>query len=129
MSIQINIEKLLSDLRGPQRVTALKKEFKRVRSEIEKLATSGKSAAQNRLKTLESRAQLVLSKLADAQGELDKELKTTITLLKRQAKDIESNLSRYKALAYSQQVKLRAAILGKANKAASKKKSSKKSGR
>jgi hypothetical protein len=116
MPIQIDIEKLLSDLRGPARVQVLKKEFNRVKTEIEKLANDGRSKAQSQLKLLENRAQLVLTKLQEAQSELDKELKSTITLLKRQAKDIEKNLARYRSLAHSQQMKLRAAILGKGAK-------------
>lgn len=134
-NLSVDLKKLVHDMRGPKGAAALTEEFERISSELMKFKDDVKPQAQARLKKAEAQYQTLVKKLHVAQKDLDKEVTKRISVVKKQAKEVEKNLAQYKKLAVKQKSKLQAAFTTKKaatkatttkKKAAPKKRTSKK---
>ncbi|MFN7455583.1 MAG: hypothetical protein ACK5RO_13120 [Pseudobdellovibrionaceae bacterium] len=129
MAVQysLDVKKLMTDLRGDKGVAALKEEAEKIRVELKKLSTMGKTEAASRLKSVEARYGRILNLLHAAQKDLDKEMKKTVLVARKTAKDAEKVLSSYKKLAQKEKSKFLAAFSKKQSvKKATSKKTTKK---
>lgn len=106
MSYQLNVKKLIQELRGPKGVEVLKDEFNKIKSEVQKINKMIKPQAQASIKQAEDKYHDLVKTLNSAQGEFDKEMKKTIVLIKKSATHIERNLNNYKKVALQQKAKL-----------------------
>jgi hypothetical protein len=113
MSYSLNLNKLLKDLSSPHRREALNDEVRKIKSEIEKLSKQVRPQAEAQVKKLEVRYKNLLSVLASAQKELDREVKKTMTLVHKTKKEAEKNLGNYKKLAMKQKSKIQSAFTTK----------------
>jgi len=129
MAVQysLDVKKLMTDLRGDKGVAALKDEAEKIRAELKKLSAMGKTEDSSRLKSIEARYVKILNLLQAAQKDLDKEMKYTVLVARKTAKDAEKVLSSYKKLALKEKSKFLAAFSKKQSvKKATSKKTTKK---
>ena len=115
MSYQLNVKKLIQELRGPKGVEILKDEFNKIKSEVQKINKMIKPQAQASIKQAEDKYHNLVKTLSSAQGEFDKEMKKTVTLIKKSAIHIEKNLNNYKKVALQQKAKLSKVVSSKKN--------------
>ena len=128
LNLSVDLKKLVNEMRGPKGTAALTEEFERISGELRKLKAEVKPQAEAQLKKAEARYQDLLKKLHAAQKDLDKEVTKRISVVKKQAKEVEKNLGQYKKLALEQKAKLQKSLGGQAGgkKTAAKKATSKK---
>jgi SMC interacting uncharacterized protein involved in chromosome segregation len=129
LNLNVDLKKLVNDVRGPKGAAALTEEFNRISTEIKKISHEVKPQAQAQIKRAEKRYQDLLKKLHTAQKDLDKEVAKRVLVVKKQAKEVEKNLGQYKKLALEQKTKIQTALMGntkKTTKKAATKKTSKK---
>lgn len=96
-NLQVDITKLVNDMRGAKGTAALTEEFQRITGELKKLRKEVEPKAKAQLKVAESKYSDLLKKLQSAQKELDREVKQGITLVKKQAKTAKAAFSKKKA--------------------------------
>jgi hypothetical protein len=113
LNLSVDLKKLVNEMRGPKGAAALTEEFERISSELQKLKEEVKPKAQAQLEKAEDRYQDLVKKLHAAQKDLDKEVTKRISVVKKQAKEVEKNLAQYKKLAMKQKAKLQAAFTKK----------------
>lgn len=94
MSYQLNVKKLLSDLRGPKGIATLSEELVKVGAEVEKLKNKYQPQAELKIKSVRSNINDLQKKLKKAQTELDRELKKSITLVKKYGQQAEKKISK-----------------------------------
>jgi tRNA U34 5-carboxymethylaminomethyl modifying enzyme MnmG/GidA len=126
MNLSVDFKKLVHDLRGPKGTAALTEEFDRISGELKKLRAEVKPQAQARLKRAEAQYQTLVKKLHAAQKDWDKTVAKRVSIVKKQAKEVEKNLTQYKKLAEKQKTKFQSAFTKK--KATTKKAASKPAG-
>ena len=97
MKIQIDVKKLIKDIRGPKGVNALTEELVKMSSEVErevaKLKTELRPQAERKVAQVRSNLQMVQKRLKKAQAELDRELKKTVTIVKKYGQQAEQRLA------------------------------------
>ncbi len=96
-NLQVDITKLVNDMRGPKGTAALTEEFQRISGELKKLRKEVEPKAKAQLKVAEAKYSDLLKKLQTAQKELDREVQQGITLVKKQAKSAKAAFSKKKA--------------------------------
>jgi len=111
LQLSVDLKKLIQDVRGPKGAAALTEEFERLSKEFK---TQVKPEAKAQLKKAEAKYMALVKKLQAAQKDLDKEVTSKIAVVKKQAKEVEKNLSQYKKLAVKQQAKIKKAFTKKA---------------
>lgn len=125
-NLSVDIKKLVTDMRGPKGAAALTEEFNRISKELNKLKEEVRPQAQAQLKKAETRYHDLVKKLQAAQKDLDKEVNKRISIVKKQAKEVEKNLTQYKKLAMEQKAKFQSALGGTQTKKKTSKKAASK---
>lgn len=110
LNLSVDLKKLVNEMRGPKGAAALTEEFERISTELRKLKDEVKPKAQAQLEKAEDRYQDLVKKLHAAQKDLDKEVTKRISIVKKQAREVEKNLNQYKKLALKQKSKLQTAF-------------------
>lgn len=96
MAYQLDVKKLIKDLRGPKGVAALTEEIAKVSSEILKLRNDLQPQAEAKVKEARATLDFVQKRLKAAQNDLDKELGRTLTLVKKYGKEAEQGFQKIK---------------------------------
>lgn len=96
-NLHVDITKLLNDVRGPKGTAALTEEFQRISGELKKLRKEVEPKAKAQLKKAEAKYGQLVKKLQTAQKDLDKEIQSGITIVRKQAKDVKAAFSKKKA--------------------------------
>lgn len=117
-NLNVDLKKLVRDMRGPKGAAALTEEFERLGSEWQKFKDEVKPQAQAKLKKAEAQYQVLVKTLQTAQKDFDKEVKQSVNVVKKQAKEVGKNLSQYKKMAVKQKSKIQAALAKPKKKAA-----------
>ena len=99
MKFSFDLKKLVNDMRGPKGVAALTEEYERISAEIQKLKNEVKPQAKAQLKKAEVKYASLVKKMHAAQKDLDKEVAKKVSIVKKQAKEVEKNLGQYKKIA------------------------------
>ena len=120
LNLHLDLKKLVQDMKGPKGAEALTEDFNRISSELKKFSDDVRPQARMQLRKAEKRYHDLLKKLHMAQKDFDKEVARRVTIVKKQAKEVEKNLAQYKKLAIKQKAKLQSA-LGAQTQTASKK--------
>jgi hypothetical protein len=126
MAYQLDVKKLFRDLRGPKGVSALTEEIVKASNEVEKLRAKFQPTAEAKIKKARTTIDELQKVLKKAQGELDKELKKTVTIVKKYGEQAEQKFSKLKA-GVTKTTKKSAAPRKAAAKTSKKKKTTKKS--
>ncbi len=92
MAYHLNVKKLFNELRGPKGVAALSEELVKVSGEVEKLRGKIQPQAEAKLKMARKNVDDIQKMLKRAQGELDRELQKTITIVKKYGEQAERRL-------------------------------------
>lgn len=92
MAYTLNVKKLVEDVRGQKGLGALTDEAEKITAEIKRLEQTYKPQAKEQIKRLEARYHDLVKRVQRAQKDLDKELQTTLTVVKTAAKDAEKRL-------------------------------------
>ncbi len=115
MSYTLDLKKFFNDLRGPKGLEVIKAEANKLKSEFKHLGDTYRPQAVKHLKDLEKQYKVLVTKVQKAQSELDKEVKTTLTMLKNLAR------SSGKAKAASSSARRQGKVAKKASRKSSKK--------
>lgn len=138
LQLSVDLKKLIQDVRGPKGVAALTEEFNRLSKELSKIKNEVNLAQLKKAETkYKARYQTLVKKLQAVQKDLEKETTAQFGNVKKQAKEVEKNLTHFKKLAIKEKAKIQKAFTAKAatvttkkavskKKAAPKKKTSKK---
>ena len=110
MPYKLDVKKLYHDLRGPKGIAALTEEIAKVSAEIQTLRNKLKPEAQAQIKKASETLADLQKLLKKAQGELDRELNKTVSIVKKYGTEAEKKLKN-----------LRSAVVKKASKKTSKK--------
>lgn len=92
MAYQLNLNKLIKDLRGPKGLAALTDEVNKIRTEVERLTDSVPPTAQKQLKEIQVRLNGLKSNWSKRQAAFGKEIEKTLNQLKKAAKDAEARV-------------------------------------
>lgn len=106
LNLSIDLKKLIHEMRGPKGVSALTEEFMRVSGELKKLRDQVTPEARARIKDAEKQGHAILMNLKAAQKELESEVKSRMTKVKKQAQTAESQIEKYKNLAKAQKERI-----------------------
>jgi NAD-specific glutamate dehydrogenase len=110
MSYELNVKKLIKEVRGEKGLNALREEADKIGAEVRKLQSeveaSVKPKAQAQIKKLEARYKSLLKTVQTTQKNIDKEVTKTATVVKKAAKDAEKTLNSYKKKAITEKNKL-----------------------
>jgi len=96
MAYQLDVKKLIKDLRGPKGVSALTEEIAKVSGEIQKLRQTLQPQAEAKIKQARITLDHVQKRLKAAQNDLDKELDRTLVLVKKYGKEAEKGFQKIK---------------------------------
>jgi hypothetical protein len=94
MAYNLNLQKLIKDLRGPKGLAALTDEVGKMKSEVDRLRESVQPTAQKRLKEIQVQLKSLKSNWGKRQATFEKEVEKTLTQLKKAAKDAEARLEK-----------------------------------
>ncbi len=106
LNLSIDLKRLIHEMRGPKGVSALTEEFMRVSGELKKLRDQVTPEARARIKDAEKQGHAILMNLKAAQKELESEVKSRITKVKKQAQTAETQIEKYKNLAAAQKERI-----------------------
>lgn len=96
MTYKIDVKKLFQDLRGPKGVAALTEEIAKVSAEIQSLRNKIQPEAEAQLKKARATLADLQKLLKKAQGELDRELNKTVSIVKKYGAEAEKKLAALK---------------------------------
>jgi hypothetical protein len=98
MAYHLDVKKLIHDMRGPKGVAALTEELVKVGNEVERLRSKIQPQAQERLHQARANFDELQKLFKKAQGDLDRELSRTITMVKKYGSEAEKSIKKIKSV-------------------------------